>query len=594
MPRPPRSRPRRAALASAGAPGVAGRVAGRVALVAVAALLAAARPAPLAAQPPVAPVPTADAPRAELVITNARIYTVDAGRPLAQALAVRGGRVQFVGDARGALALRGPATRVVDLGGRTVIPGMVDAHGHLLGLGLGLRNVDLTGTRSYDEVIARVAARARALPKGSWIVGRGWDQNDWGDTRFPTHEALSRAVPDHPVWLERVDGHAALANAAALRAAAVTGATRDPEGGRLERAADGAPTGVFVDNAQALVERVIPAPTREEQRAALRGAVAELHRWGLVGMHDAGESRATIDLMEEMAGRGELDLRTYVMVGDDSAAIAHYLARGPRSALFDGRLWVRSIKLYADGALGSRGAALLEPYADDARNSGLLVSAPAHIQDVATRALRAGFQVATHAIGDRGNRLVLDAYERALAAVPVADHRFRVEHAQILHPDDIPRFARLGVVPSMQASHQTSDMYWAGARLGATRLLGAYAWRSLLDGGSIVPDGSDFPVERVDPLISFHAAVSRQDANDWPAGGWLPEQRMTRDEALRAMTLWPAMAAFQERDMGSLSVGKYADFVVLDRDLMRAPAEELLGTRVLSTWLGGRAVYEAR
>jgi hypothetical protein len=546
------------------------------------------------AQPdaPIAPRPAAGAP-AELVVTNARIYTVDAGRPVAQALAARGGRLLFVGDARGALALRGPATRVVDLGGRTVLPGMVDAHGHLLGLGLGLRDVDLVGTRSYDDVVARVAARARQVPRGTWILGRGWDQNDWGDTRFPTHEALSRAVPDHPVLLQRVDGHASLANAAAMRAAGVTRETRDPEGGRVERAADGTPSGVFVDNAEGLVGRAVPAPSREDRRAALRAAAAELHRWGLVGVHSAGEGRATIELMEEMAGRGELELRTYVMIGDDSADVAHFLARGPRSAVADGRLWVRAIKLYADGALGSRGAALLEPYSDDARNAGLLVSAPAHVRDVATRALRAGFQVNTHAIGDRGNRLVLDAYAAALRDVPVADHRFRVEHAQILHHDDVPRFAELGVIPSMQASHQTSDMYWAGARLGETRLLGAYAWRSLLDAGSIVPNGSDFPVERVNPLISFHAAVSRQDADNWPAGGWHPAQRMTRDEALRAMTLWPAVAAFQERDMGSLSVGKYADFVVLDRDPMRVPAEDILGTRVLATWIAGRPVYEA-
>ena len=257
-------------------------------------------------------------------------------------------------------------------------------------------------------------------------------------------------------------------------------------------------------------------------------------------------------------------------------------------------LWVRSIKLYQDGALGSRGAALLEPYSDDAKTNGLLVSAPAHIQEVATRALTAGFQVNTHAIGDRGNRLVLDAYEAALKAVPTADHRFRIEHAQILNYDDIPRFAQLGVIPSMQASHQTSDMYWAGSRLGETRLRGAYAWRSLLETGVVIPNGSDFPVEQVNPLISFEAAVSRQDARGWPAGGWYPEQRMTRDEALKSMSLWPAYAAFQERELGSLTAGKYADFVVLDQDIMRVPTEVLLDTHVISTWVGGRAVYERK
>jgi hypothetical protein len=533
-------------------------------------------------------------PTADLIVTNARIYTVDDSRPVVSAMAIRDGRVQFTGSAREAMALRGAATRVVDLGGRTVIPGMVDAHAHLLGLGESLRNVNLVGAKSYDEVIARVVERAKSLPAGTWILGRGWDQNDWGDTRFPTHEALSRALPNNPVYLTRVDGHAGLANAAAMRAAGVTAAMQDPSGGRIERTATREPTGVFVDNAKPLVERSIPAPTRAEERAAIRGAIAESHRWGLVGLHDAGESRATIDLMEEMAKAGEIPFRLYVMIGDDSAAVAHYLARGPQSGLYDNHLWLRAFKLYADGALGSRGAALLEPYNDDANNRGLLLSAPAHIQDVAERALRAGFQVNTHAIGDRGNRVVLDAYDAALRTVPTANHRFRVEHAQVIDHDDIPRFAELGVIPSMQAVHQTSDMYWAGTRLGAGRLLGAYAWRSLLSTGVAVPNGSDAPVEAINPLLSFHSAVSRQDAANWPAGGWFPEQRMTRDEALKSMTIWPAYAAFQEPIMGSLTPGKLADFVVLDRDIMTVADQDILGTNVIGTYIGGRAVYERR
>jgi predicted amidohydrolase YtcJ len=298
--------------------------------------------------------------------------------------------------------------------------------------------------------------------------------------------------------------------------------------------------------------------------------------------------------MEEMAKAGEIPFRLYVMVGDDSAALAHYFARGPQSALYDNHLWIRAIKLYADGALGSRGAALLEPYSDDPTNRGLLVSAPAHLQEVASRALRAGFQVNTHAIVDRGNRVVLDAYDAALRANPTADHRFRIEHAQIINHDDIPRFAQLGVIPSMQAVHQTSDMYWAGTRLGPERLIGAYAWRSLLNTGVVIPNGSDVPVESVNPLFSFHSAVSRQDANNWPVGGWMPEQRMTRAEALKSMTLWPAYAAFQESLMGSLTPGKLADFVVLDRDIMTVPDQDILGTSVLSTWIGGRAVYERK
>jgi predicted amidohydrolase YtcJ len=529
---------------------------------------------------------------ADLVVTNARIYTVDDARPVVQAMAVRGGKILFTGSAREAMALRGPDTRVVDAGGHTVIPGMVDAHAHLLGLGEALRSVDLVGTKSYDEVVARVAQAAKGLPAGKWILGRGWDQNDWGDTRFPTHDALTRAVPNNPVYITRVDGHAGLANAAAMRAASVTAATADPNGGRIERTATREPTGVFVDNAQGLIERAIPAPTREDSRQALRAAIDEAHKYGLVGVHDAGESRATIDLMEDMAKAGQLPFRLYVMISDDSAAIAHYLAIGPRSGLYDDHLWVRAIKLYADGALGSRGAALLEPYTDDPNNRGLLVSAPAHIESVAERALQAGFQVATHAIGDRGNRVVLDAYEAALKAHPTADHRFRVEHAQILNHDDIPRFAELGVIPSMQAVHQTSDMYWAGSRLGLGRLVGAYAWRSLLETGVVVPNGSDVPVESVNPLLSFHSAVSRQDADNWPVGGWMPEQRMTRQEALASMTIWPAYAGFQERIMGSLTPGKLADFVILDRDIMTVPDRDILGTSVLATYIGGKPVYE--
>ena len=531
---------------------------------------------------------------ADLIVTNARIYTVDDSHPVVEAFAVRGGRVAFVGDARGALTLKGPQTRVLDLGGRTVIPGMVDAHGHMSGLGTALAVVDLTGASSYDEIVARVAAKAKTVAPGVWVTGRGWDQNRWADTRFPSHAKLSAAVPENPVLLERVDGHANLANRKAMELAGITAATKDPAGGRIEHLADGAPSGVFVDNAQGLMARAVPRKSHEDQKRELINAISETHRWGLTGVHDAGEPQEVLDIFEELGKSGSLDSRIYAMISDDSAAIARAVARGPQSAMYGGALWIRSIKLYADGAMGSRGAALLEPYSDDPGNTGLLISTQAHLQAVATQALRAGFQVCTHAIGDRGNRVALDAYQAALAAVPVADHRFRIEHAQNLHYADIPRFAELGVIPSMQPSHQSSDMYWVGTRLGVSRMVEAYPWRSLLNTGVVIPGGSDFPVEHVNPLISFHAAVSRQDANNYPPGGWQPEQRMTREEALKSMTIWPAFAAFQEHDLGSLSAGKYADFVVLDQDIMRAPVETILATRVVSTWVGGKMVYEAK
>jgi predicted amidohydrolase YtcJ len=535
----------------------------------------------------------APAPKADLVLVNAHVYTVDDSRPHASAFAVRNGLVVFVGSDREARYLAGPRTRIVDAGGKTVIPGMVDAHAHLLGLGTSLRNVQLAGSKTYEEVIAKVVERAKTAKPGEWILGRGWDQNLWPDKKFPTQEALTRAVPDHPVVLTRIDGHAVLANEMALKAARVTASTRDPEGGRIERTSDNSPAGVFVDNAMSLVRRAIPDETRAETRDEILAAIAEANKWGLIGIHDAGASQRTIDIYEQLAREGRYNLRNYVMVSGDSADVRHYFAVGPRSALYGGKIWVRSIKLYADGALGSRGAALLAPYSDDHANSGLLVTPPSEIQRIATAALRRGFQVGVHAIGDRANRVVLDAYDAALKAVPRSDHRFRVEHAQVVSLQDIPRFAQMGVIPSMQASHQTSDMRWAETRVGPERIKGAYAWRSLLNTGVVIPNGSDFPVEEVNPLISFHSAVSRQDASGWPPGGWYPDQIMTREEALRAMTIWPAYAGFQEKTMGSISPGKYADFVILDRDIMTVPASDILKTKVMSTWIGGKSVYDA-
>jgi predicted amidohydrolase YtcJ len=537
---------------------------------------------------------------ADLVLTNGRIYTVDNARPLVSALAVRAGRVLFVGSDAEARTLAAPSARVVDLHGATVLPGFTDAHAHLVGLGYLLRRVNVAGSTSYEEVIDRVKAWAKDRKPGEWILGRGWDQNRWATKQFPTHDALSRAFPNNPVVLTRIDGHALLANAKAMELAHVTAATAEPSGGRIIRLASGAPSGVFVDNAQSLIGRAIPASTRAETREAILAAIRECNRWGLTGIHDPGEDAETIAIYEELAKAGSYNLRNYVMISDpgepgSAAALKNpYLRRGPQTALYDGHLWVRAIKLYADGALGSRGAALLAPYSDDPTNSGLLVSKPEHIRAWADWALRNGFQVNVHAIGDRGNRIVLDAFEAALVAAPKADHRFRIEHAQVLSPQDIPRFAKLGVIPSMQATHQTSDMRWAEARLGPERIRGAYAWRSLLNTGVVIPNGTDFPVEEVNPLLTFHAAVTRQDPTGWPAGGWHPDQKMTREEALQSMTIWPAYAGFQESVLGSLTPGKYADFVVLDRDIMRVPDAEILGARVTSTWIGGKRVYEAK
>jgi predicted amidohydrolase YtcJ len=535
----------------------------------------------------------AQQPAADLIVLNARIYTADATRPLVQALAVRGGRIVFAGNRAGAEALAGPRTERWDLGGKTVIPGMVDAHVHLLGLGQALRLVDLTGTTSYDEVIARVVERAKTVRPGEWVRGRGWDQNDWAVTEFPTHDALSRAVPDNPVYLTRVDGHAALVNAAAMRAAELTAASQDPSGGRIIRDAAGNPTGVLVDRATGYVGRVIPSDSEDEVKAATVAAITEANRWGLTGVHDAGEGEEVIAVFEELARAGQYDLRNYVMVRGDEASLDRLMARGPRTALHDGRIWVRAIKISADGALGSRGAALLEEYSDEPGNSGLVTADSGYMRRVAAKALRGGFQVNVHAIGDRANRTVLDIYADALKEVPTADHRFRIEHAQILNYQDIPRFAELGVIPSMQGSHQTSDMYWVPNRIGWNRSQGTYAWRSLLNTGVVIPNGSDTPVESPNPLISFHAFMTRQDAHGYPAGGWFPAEKTTRQEALLSMTLWPAYAGFMEDVSGSLTPGKYADFVVLDQDIMTVAEERILDTRVVRTVLGGKTVYLA-
>jgi len=535
---------------------------------------------------------------ADLVLTNGRIYTVDVARPVASAIAVRGDRIMFVGSDIEARALAGTSTRVIDLGGNTVVPGIIDAHAHLLGFGRLLREVNLAGAESYEEVIARVVEWAKTVQPGEWIAGRGWDQTRWATKEFPTHEALTRALPNNPVALGRIDGHALLVNAKAMELGGVSARTRDPSGGRILRLASGAPSGVFIDNAKDLISRAIPAPSVEEKRRAILAAIAECNRWGLTGIHDAGQDAATIQIYEELARANNFNLRNYVMISDPgdlgTAARNSYLMRGPQSGLFGGRIWTRSVKLYSDGALGSRGAALLTPYSDERTNSGLLVSQPEHITRMAEFGLRRGFQVNVHAISDRGNRIALDAFESALGKIPTANHRFRIEHAQVISEQDIPRFARLGVIPSMQATHQTSDMRWAEARVGPERIRGAYAWRSLLNTGVIIPNGTDFPVEEVNPLLTFHAAVTRQDPAGAPPGGWRPEEKMTRQEALQSMTIWPAYAGFQESVIGSLTPGKYADFVILDRDIMQIPDSEILSARVLSTWLGGKQVYEAK
>ena len=502
------------------------------------------------------------------------------------AIVTSGGLIRAVGPAAEIQAAHPQANVIASLNA-TILPGLTDAHGHLYGLGLSLDTVNVVGVSSIDEVLARVKERAATAAPGEWILGRGWDQNRWAGKQFPTAAPLDAAIADHPVWLRRVDGHAGWANSAAMRAAGITASTPDPEGGRLLRDANGQPTGVFVDEAMELIDSKVPPPSFELRKRRVLAAAQRIAENGLTEIHDAGADAETIRAVRELIDEKRFPIRVYVMLTDDAALLREWLARGPLMAHGD-RLTVRAIKLYADGALGSRGAALLEPYSDDPKNSGLLIAKPEHIEDVARRALAAGFQVNTHAIGDRGVRNVIDAYERAGIA---AGRRFRIEHLQVISPPDVPRVARLGIIASMQPTHATSDMPWAEDRLGPVRIRGAYAWRTMLDSGARLALGSDFPVEAVNPFFGIHAAVTRQDQSGKPPGGWYPDQRLTLAEAVRGFTSDAAYAAFEEQTRGTIEPGKLADFTVVEGDFFEG--KELWKTKVIKTVVGGRVVYEA-
>jgi predicted amidohydrolase YtcJ len=504
------------------------------------------------------------------------------------AIYTTGGKIAEVGPAAD-LQRKYPLAQVVAVPNGTILPGLTDAHGHLYGLGVALDVVDLVDTASYDAVIARVKQRAASAAPGEWIVGRGWDQNDWPVQEFPTFAALDAAVPDHPVFVTRVDGHAALANSAAMRAAGVTAATKDPDGGRIIRDANGNPTGVFVDAATDLIEKAMPVASVEQRKARVLAAAQDIAAHGLTEMHDAGIDADTIKAVQELIDEGRFTIRVYAMLGDNDALLAQWFRSGPLVD-YGGHLTIRAVKLYADGALGSRGAALLTPYSDDPGNVGLMLATPEHLQDVATRGRAAGFQVNTHAIGDRGVRNVIDAYSNAGVS---AKDRFRVEHLQVIAPEDVPRLVQHGIIGSMQPTHATSDMYWAEARLGAERAKGAYAWRTVLNAGGRLALGSDFPVESVNPFFGLLAAVTRQDQKGWPAGGWHPTERLTLAEAVRGFTSDAAYAAFEETSRGTIEPGKLADFTIVEGDLFAMPSGDLYKTKVLYTVVGGKVVYEA-
>lgn len=524
----------------------------------------------------------------DLILYNANIYTVNPDQPRAEALAVRGDTIVAVGSTDD-LREQYRGAREIDADGQMVTPGLIDAHAHLMGLGMALIRVDLVGTESKEEVLERLTAFEADLPEGAWLVGRGWDQNDWPEQEFPTNADLDDAFPSRPVWLTRIDGHAAWANSAAMRVAGMERlrTVPDPEGGKVIRDLRGNPTGVFIDSAMPFISQHQPETTDAEREQALQLAIAAMNEHGLTGIHDAGAPRSSIELFQRAIDADSFDVRAYVMIGGRGATFDHYCENGPILDYGD-KLTVRSVKFYMDGALGSRGAALLDDYADEPGNRGLLRQDPDAFTEDVRQATACGFQINTHAIGDRGNRVVLDGYE---AAADTAG-RHRIEHAQVVALDDIPRFADLNIIASMQPTHATSDMYWAEDRVGEARGEGAYVWRGFLDQGTRLALGSDFPVEKVDPLLGFYAAITRQDAEGWPEGGWHPDERLTREEALRGFTLDAAYAAFQENQLGSLEPGKLADFTIFDRDLMTVPEAEILQAEVVATYLGGKAVYE--
>ncbi|WP_256078085.1 amidohydrolase [Massilia sp. YIM B04103] len=537
----------------------------------------------------------AHAAQAGTMIDNANGYTLNARGELLQFKALAfddQGRLVAVGGAR-EVAAKAKGYRRIDVQGRTVLPGLIDAHGHVFGLGYIASGVELYSSTSLDGALKTVQAFAQANPQRSWIVGNGWNQEIWKLGRFPSAAELDGVTGERPAMLRRVDGHAAWVNSKALQLAGITRDTKDPAGGKIERDADGNATGILVDNAMELMEGVVPRPGDLERRAALDGALAALSKVGLTSVHDAGMGEAEDALFREYADQGKLSTRVYAMIGDTGEAFDRLAARGPLASYANDLYALSAVKLVSDGALGSRGAAMMQPYSDAPHTHGLLFYKNEEMLAKMEKAMKAGYQVNIHAIGDAGNRQILDGYAALLNKYPGAAKRHRIEHAQVVAPGDIPRFKQLGIIPSMQPTHATSDQNMAEQRVGPQRIKGAYAWHSFLKQGSKIACGSDFPIESPNPFEGLHAAVTRQDNAGLPVGGWYKNQAMTLKQAFRCFTLDAAYAARQENAIGTLEAGKWADFIVVDADLFKVPASAIGKIRVQQTWLSGKPVYTA-
>src|SRR6266446_1333298 len=541
---------------------------------------------------------TTRVPPADLVFKNGNIYTVNEARPKAEAVAIKDDRIVFFGSNREAQQYVGKQTRVIDLNGKTMVPGMTDAHHHLSGVGFREMTLNLEGVTSLQEFLARVKERVDQKKLGEWISGRGWIETFWTPPVFPTRWDLDKVAPNNPVILTRADGHGTVVNSAALKIAGIDKYTPSPFGGEISKDKQrGEPNGMLLDAAQGLVRRHLPpTSTAEEEQAIVLGVKRDIEL-GWTQVQDPGGSYAEVDLFKKLYGEGKIKLRIYKAVSSPGPEVERLFREGPIIEAYGNRLNVRTIKVYVDGSLGSRSAALLEPYSDAPDTSGFLTIKEEVLLPVLEEALRKGIQCETHAIGDLGNRFILDEYEKALKAVPanqrkIADPRWRVEHSQIVNPLDIPRFKKLGIIPSMQASHAIGDLHFAPARLGIKRLEGAYAWNSFIKSGVIVPGGSDAPVERGEPMIEFYAAVARKDIKGWSGEGWHPEEALSREQALKMLTIWPAYSAFEETLRGTIEVGKLADLTVLSADIMKIPEMDILKTHCLMTVIGGEIVYQ--
>jgi predicted amidohydrolase YtcJ len=535
---------------------------------------------------------------ADLVLKNGRIYTVNEKQPLVEAVAVRYGRIIFTGATSDVKKYEGKGTRVVDLKGQTVVPGLTDSHYHLAGVGEREMTLNLEGTTSLEDFLAKVKARVDQAKPGEWVTGRGWIETFWKPPVFPTRSDLDKIAPNNPVYLVRADGHGGVANSAALKIADVDKNTESPFGGEIMKDKQtGEPNGMLLDRAQALVRKHIPPLTAAEREQALIIGARRSAELGWTQIQNAGSSWEEVDLLKKLYGEQKIKLRIYEAIrgpGDDADRLVR---NGAIIGLYDQRLTVRTIKISIDGALGSKGAALLEPYSDH-DTTGLLTQKPEDIADLLKSALRKGIQLEIHAIGDRANRVVLDLYEEVFNDVPPiervdrSDPRWRIEHAQIVHPDDIPRFVKLKIIPSMQPSHAIGDLHFAVSRVGLKRLEGAYAWQSFIKSGCIIAGGSDAPVERGEPMIEFYAAVARKDQKGFSGDGWHLEQKVTREQALKMFTIWAAYAAFEEKNRGSIEEGKLGDFTVLSADIMQIPEAEILKTKCVMTVIGGEVVFE--